>query len=137
MTVTVSPGNFGGTLPAIASKSCAHRLLICAALSKLPVFVSCRAASEDILATAGCLRALGAGVRRTEEGFAVTPMDAPRRGAVEGRWPRSTSRWRTAQHSSQATWTPAMYGSAKAESARTGFTQAIAASGGPSSGTAW
>lgn len=82
MTVTVSPGNFGGTLPAIASKSCAHRLLICAALSKLPVFVSCRAASEDILATAGCLRALGAGVRRTEEGFAVTPMDAPRRGAV-------------------------------------------------------
>ena len=82
MIITVSPGALGGELPAIASKSCAHRLLICAALSKLPSFISCRTVSEDILATASCLRALGAGVRRAEDGFAVTPIGMVPKGAV-------------------------------------------------------
>lgn len=74
MIVTVSPGTLSGTVPAIASKSYAHRLLICAALSQKPSFVACRTVSADILATAACLRSLGAKISETGEGFAVTPI---------------------------------------------------------------
>lgn len=74
MTVTVSPGTLSGAVPAIASKSYAHRLLICAALSKEPSLVACRTVSADIRATASCLRSLGAIISETGEGFAVTPI---------------------------------------------------------------
>ena len=74
MTVTVSPGTLTGSVPAIASKSYAHRLLICAALSKRPSMVACRTISADILATVSCLRSLGAKISETGEGFAVTPI---------------------------------------------------------------
>jgi 3-phosphoshikimate 1-carboxyvinyltransferase len=75
MKVTVSPGTLGGTIPAIASKSCAHRLLICAALSGAPSELGCSTVSDDILATARCLEALGAGIERTDGGFSVSPID--------------------------------------------------------------
>ena len=72
--VEVFPGHLSGTIPAIASKSAAHRALICAALADAPCLVACATTSQDIDATAACLRALGAGVTRTPEGFAVTPV---------------------------------------------------------------
>ena len=78
MNQTVT-GGLGGRIAAIGSKSRAHRLLICAALSSQPCTVRCAARSEDILATVRCLRALGARIDDTGEGFAVTPL---RRGAV-------------------------------------------------------
>ena len=59
----------GGTVPAIPSKSHAHRLLIAAALSGSTVHLICPSTSRDIDATADCLRALGADIRRTEDGF--------------------------------------------------------------------
>ncbi len=77
--MTVSAAGFGGTLKAIASKSCAHRLLICAALSDAPTVIECGEYSEDILATVRCLSALGADIQSIPEGFSVRPL---RRGAV-------------------------------------------------------
>lgn len=82
MIVTVSPGSLSGTIPAIASKSYAHRLLICAALSKQPSFVACRSVSADILATVSCLGALGASIVQREDGFQVSPIGRVRRDAV-------------------------------------------------------
>ncbi|MCL2070204.1 MAG: 3-phosphoshikimate 1-carboxyvinyltransferase [Treponema sp.] len=68
----------GGTVRAIASKSEAHRLLLCAALASAPpageCFVACPDRSEDIDATARCLEALGAELRYENEGFFVRPI---------------------------------------------------------------
>ena len=62
MNFVISPGARTGAVRIPASKSQAHRLLICAALGKAPVTVRCDGLNADILATAACLRALGANV---------------------------------------------------------------------------
>lgn len=74
MKVTVKQGIRGGAISAIPSKSDAHRLLICAALADAPTTLICPATSEDIEATAGVLRALGAKIQRTEQSYVVTPI---------------------------------------------------------------
>ena len=68
------PSLLSGTVNAIPSKSQAHRALICAALADKATFITCEGESEDIAATAGCLRALGAEIRRERGGYAVLPM---------------------------------------------------------------
>jgi len=75
MIQSITPAPLGGSIAAMASKSRAHRLLLCAALSQQPVTVHCTARSADILATVACLRALGADITDTGDGFAVTPLD--------------------------------------------------------------
>lgn len=75
MKVTVSASGIQGEVKAIASKSVAHRYLIAAALSDRSVFVNCHSVSEDILATAECLKAMGADIKRKENGFFVTPIE--------------------------------------------------------------
>ena len=62
MNVQLSAGPLRGTVRIPASKSQAHRLLICAALGKHPVTLHCDGLSKDIIATARCLQALGAEV---------------------------------------------------------------------------
>ena len=74
MNVTVQAPRFGGSIRAIASKSCAHRLLICAALSDTPCVIGCGETSEDILATVRCLQAMGTEIRPTPGGFFVRPL---------------------------------------------------------------
>lgn len=74
MRITIEPKKLGGEIPAILSKSHVHRLLICAALGDRETFLPCRTLSQDILATARCLNALGAGIKILEDGFAVTPI---------------------------------------------------------------
>lgn len=59
---------------AISSKSEAHRALICAALSDGDTKIICTDTNDDIDATATCLNALGASVRRTSDGFEVKPI---------------------------------------------------------------
>ena len=54
------PGERCGCVRVPASKSQAHRLLICAALGEKPVTVVCDSLSDDINATIDCLCALGA-----------------------------------------------------------------------------
>lgn len=60
MRSVIQPGSARGTVAAPPSKSMAHRLLICAALAHGESVVRDVDPSEDILATADCLTALGA-----------------------------------------------------------------------------
>ena len=73
MDITIFPGRLQGTAAAIPSKSQAHRLLICAAFSKEQTVLHCPDTNRDIEATADCLRALGAKILRTEDGYTVIP----------------------------------------------------------------
>lgn len=77
MTTTLRPGARTGTVTIPASKSQAHRLLLCAALSDAPSEVVFRGLSEDIRATMQCLEALGAEFAQTEDGVCVTPLRRP------------------------------------------------------------
>lgn len=60
-----------GSVSAVASKSDAHRALICAALCNGETEITVKELNDDITATAGCLKALGAEIKRTENGFFV------------------------------------------------------------------
>lgn len=73
MDITVFPKKLHGSIAAIPSKSQAHRFLICAAFADAPTTLICPEANQDMEATAACLRALGAQIERTEQGYAVTP----------------------------------------------------------------
>lgn len=82
MDLTIYPGKLKGSIRAIPSKSQAHRLLICAAFSDRPTELSCPQTNQDIEATAGCLRGLGAKIMRTEWGYQVTPVSSIPKNAV-------------------------------------------------------
>ena len=75
---TVSPGARCGTVTVPSSKSHVHRLLIAAALGESPVNIRLRGLSKDILATADCLRAMGAEIDCTETRLSAVPPDRPR-----------------------------------------------------------
>ena len=62
-----------GTVRAPASKSAAHRLMICAALSSSPTYIDFSGNSDDISATERCLSALGCIISPTSSGVLVTP----------------------------------------------------------------
>ena len=76
MIATVHPHLLRGRVEIPSSKSYAHRLLIAAALSDAPTEVRMNALNNDIIATADCLRALGAKIDRTDAGFLVHPIQA-------------------------------------------------------------
>lgn len=60
MNVTIKPSVASGTIKAPPSKSCAHRLLICAALAKGESVIDNIGTNDDIIATISCLKDLGA-----------------------------------------------------------------------------
>ncbi len=74
MRATIHPSTLSGEIEAIASKSQAHRLLICAALSDRTTRVRCATLSADIEATAACMRALGADISYGDGMFTVDPI---------------------------------------------------------------
>ena len=80
MKALIHSANLKGVIPAIASKSFAHRLLIAAALADQPTVVHCPLRSEDILATVRVLSALGAEIVDQVDRFDVTPISMSRRG---------------------------------------------------------
>lgn len=82
MKVTLSPSKTGGTIKAIASKSAAHRALICAAFADKPSLICCEETNEDICATVRCLNALGANIERAHPYFRVTPVAELKKGAL-------------------------------------------------------
>lgn len=82
MNIRIYPSDTGGKIKSIASKSAAHRLLICAAFADGETTVRCDEVNEDILATAECLRALGAAIERKEKSFCVTPVKELRKNAI-------------------------------------------------------
>ena len=77
MIARITPALLGGTIPAIASKSDAHRLLILAALSQGETRLIMEQRSEDIDATIGCLRALGAAIEILPDGVVVRGIEHP------------------------------------------------------------
>ncbi len=92
MKVRVRPGHLQGSLPAIPSKSVAHRLLIAAALADAPTRIGCAGTSQDIEATARCLQALSADIEQTESGFEVRPRAVTQNGHLH--CGESGSTWR-------------------------------------------
>ena len=91
MDVKIEKGVAKGRIAAPPSKSMAHRYLICAALSGGST-VSGVAFSEDIKATLGCLKALGAEVKidgvewtaRSEDGSVIEKGAMVRIVKIEG-----------------------------------------------------
>ena len=82
MNITISPSDFGGTVVAPVSKSHVHRLLICAALCRGDDEITIKLGtdselSNDIKATAECLRALGAVVAVNGDSITVLPIKKP------------------------------------------------------------
>lgn len=73
MTRALSAGALRGTVRIPASKSQAHRLLICAALGRRSVTLRCDGLSRDIEATISCLRGLGAQIRTENGQILLTP----------------------------------------------------------------
>ena len=74
MNIQITKTIEGGSVKSVASKSQAHRFLICAALSNSETFIECESRSDDIDATARCLEELGATVKYSQSGFHVTPI---------------------------------------------------------------
>lgn len=77
MIRTLTPGRIcRGSIPAIPSKSDAHRLLLCAALADAPteIFVGSGELSADIRATMACIIALGGNVTEENGCLRVTPI---------------------------------------------------------------
>ncbi len=82
MKAIIQPSPLCGEVSAPASKSLAHRALICAALSERATEIECSTTSADIEATADCLRQLGATITKTDKGFWVEPITEATENAV-------------------------------------------------------
>ncbi len=68
------PSPLAGHISAIPSKSDAHRVLICAALSDSSTIVKSPGLSQDIIATINCLRALGAEISQFGDCLQINPV---------------------------------------------------------------
>ena len=82
MRAVITPRTLAGTVPAIASKSVAHRLIIAAALANGETHVACNTTCADIDATISCMTALGARVEATSDGYQVHPVPKSRRYGI-------------------------------------------------------
>lgn len=80
MNKTILPGARTGEVHIPASKSQAHRMLLCAAMGENEVTLRCRGLSKDILATVACLKALGASVDAEGVVLHLRPVSAPPSG---------------------------------------------------------
>ena len=84
MKATIYPTSLSGDIQAIASKSQAHRLLICAALADRDTVLRCPTLSADITATADCLRGLGASIAYADGVFSISPIrEKPASAAID------------------------------------------------------
>lgn len=80
--ITRVQGTLSGTVVVPPSKSVAHRMLICAALSDSPCTVRCSQTNRDMDATAACLNALGAQITYSDGAYHVTPVATPTKGGT-------------------------------------------------------
>lgn len=75
MRVNILPGKAFGKVCAPASKSMAHRMLICAGMSEGKSVISGISHSEDMLATLDCMKALGVECTRDGDTVSVRGID--------------------------------------------------------------
>ncbi len=71
MIARIIPSRLAGCVRAPASKSAAHRAMICAALAVGETHIRCADTNADIEATLRCISALGARTERTAEGVRI------------------------------------------------------------------
>ena len=83
MKVRITPAKLKGEIQAIPSKSIAHRLLICAAMTTGITRVRCKTSSEDIDATVSCLRAMGSNIVRIGNTYLVPKVTVHAGQSVE------------------------------------------------------
>ena len=75
MKAFLEPAKMGGSVNAIASKSYAHRMLLCAMLSNDEVVLKGTTFSKDIEATLNCVKALGCSVQQKKDTYIVRKTD--------------------------------------------------------------
>lgn len=82
MDIVISPSRLHGEIRAVASKSDAHRSIICAALADSPTAIKIDTLSDDICQTVCCVEALGARVDMSVRGLMrITPVSFGPRSA--------------------------------------------------------
>ena len=74
MNITINTAGCGGTVPAITSKSEAHRMLIAAALADRETTIRLPNRNADIDATIRCLKAMGARIEEDAALVTITPI---------------------------------------------------------------
>ncbi len=74
MDISITPHALSGSIESVPSKSRAHRLLICGALSDGENELCIRTVSRDIEATLDCLRSLGSTIEKTDAGYKFLPF---------------------------------------------------------------
>lgn len=74
MDIKIKPSPLSGSIEGIASKSVAHRALICACLAKGPSKITINTTSQDIEATVSCLRGMGAFIEKKGNVYSVEPI---------------------------------------------------------------
>lgn len=74
MDISITPAALTGTVEAVESKSDAHRLLICAALSGKPTEITIKSISKDIAATMDCFTAMGCKIKTVGNMVTVNPL---------------------------------------------------------------
>lgn len=93
MTVKCTPSEISGTIKAISSKSDAHRILICAALSEAKTVIHCNVMSKDIAATCSCLKKMGADISVDGDIITVTPTCFNKKAEIDCNESGSTLRF--------------------------------------------
>ena len=94
MDIKITPSALSGSIEGIASKSFAHRALICAALAKDKSRIKINTTSQDIEATVSCLRSLGAEITVCGSYYEITPIiNLPEKATVDCRESGSTIRF--------------------------------------------
>lgn len=93
MKVRLDLRNMKGTVDAIASKSDAHRTLIAAALADKETLLILNSTSDDIKATADCLRSAGAVIEEIGTNLRVTPVKKTKKALFDCKESGSTIRF--------------------------------------------
>lgn len=75
MRVRIIPGKARGEITPPASKSAAHRLLLCAGLCPETSRIVAPGTSDDVLATLACLQTLGAKIHYADDAVQITGFD--------------------------------------------------------------
>ncbi len=93
MDIKITPSALSGGVRIPPSKSAAHRALICATLAEGESRVTPFCTSDDLLATADCLRALGMKVTSDSEGYTVSKADGEKEKELNFKESGSTARF--------------------------------------------
>ncbi len=93
MNAKCTPSEISGTIRAISSKSDAHRILICAALSKKRTRIYCNVMSKDIAATISSLESMGTDISVDGDFITVIPKAFNKKAEIDCNESGSTLRF--------------------------------------------